>query len=116
MDRVEAGIVWVHAFYGRLLEWALMHRIAVLAIALVTFLASFLIVPLIGTEFIPEADQGFLSLRLNTPVGSSLEYTDNKVRQVEATLKAHFDDIRGCYHRAGKAQRYMQGLIFPSRP
>ncbi len=43
--------------------------------------------PLVGTEFMPEADQGFISLRLNTPVGSSLEYTDSKVRQVEETLK-----------------------------
>ena len=34
-----------------------------------------------------EADQGFISLRLNTPVGSSLEYTDGKVREVEAALK-----------------------------
>ncbi len=88
MERVESGIVWVHGVYGRILEWALMHRVKVLVIALATFFASFLIVPLIGTEFIPEADQGFLSLRLNTPVGGSLEYTDGKVRQVEAMLKA----------------------------
>ncbi len=58
--------------------------IKVLAIALASFLGSFALVPLIGTEFIPEADESFLSLRLNTPVGSSLEYTDGKVRQVEA--------------------------------
>ncbi len=44
--------------------------------------------PLVGTEFVPEADQGFISLRLNTPVGSSLEYTDGKVQQVEEVLKA----------------------------
>jgi multidrug efflux pump subunit AcrB len=60
----------------------------VLALALVTFLASFAIVPLVGTEFVPQADEGFISLRLNTSVGSSLEYTDSKVRQVEAALKA----------------------------
>jgi TonB family protein len=30
---------------------------------------------------------------------------------VEATLKEHFDDIRGCYHRAGKAQRYAEGRV-----
>ena len=61
-----------------MLEWALAHRIKVLAIALVTFGASFLVVPLVGTEFVPDADQGFISLRLNTPVGSSLEYTDSQ--------------------------------------
>jgi TonB family protein len=30
---------------------------------------------------------------------------------VDATLKQHFDDIRGCYHRAGKAQRYAGGRV-----
>jgi multidrug efflux pump subunit AcrB len=35
----------------------------------------------------PQTDQSFISLRLNTPVGSSLEYTDAKVRDVEEVLK-----------------------------
>ena len=30
---------------------------------------------------------------------------------VEATMRSHFDDIRGCYHRAGKAQRYAGGRV-----
>ena len=87
MERVERGIEWMHEVYGSILEWALGHRKSVIALALATFLASFAIVPLVGTEFIPEADEGFLSLRLNTPVGSSLEYSDSKVRQVEEVLK-----------------------------
>src|SRR5436190_6822118 len=88
MDRFERGIEWVHRVYGRILEWALGHRKSVIALALVTFFSSFAIVPLVGTEFVPESDQGFISLRLNTPVGSSLEYTDSKARQVEAALKS----------------------------
>ncbi len=88
MDRVERGIERVHGFYGRILEWALGHRKSVIAIALVAFFGSFAIVPLVGTEFVPDADQSFISLRLNTPVGSSLEYSDSKVRQVEAALKS----------------------------
>ncbi len=92
MDRVERGIEWLHAFYGEVLEWALGHRKSVIAIAIVSFAGSFAIVPLVGTEFIPTTDEGFISLRLNTPVGSSLEYTDSKVQQVEAALKP-FPDI-----------------------
>ncbi len=87
MDRVERGIEWMHRVYGDVLAWALGHRKSVLAIALVTFFASFAIVPLVGTEFIPEVDQGFISLRLNTPVGSSLEYSNGKVTEAEETLK-----------------------------
>jgi len=30
---------------------------------------------------------------------------------VEQTLTQHFDDIRGCYQRAGKAQRYAGGRV-----
>jgi multidrug efflux pump subunit AcrB len=63
------------------------NRGVVLWIALLTFVSSLLIVPLVGTEFVPEADQSFISLRLNTPVGSSLEFTNGKVLEVEQALQ-----------------------------
>jgi hydrophobe/amphiphile efflux-1 (HAE1) family protein len=88
MERVERGIEAMHRLYGVALDWALIHRIKVLLLATALFFGSFALVPLIGTEFIPESDNGFISLRLNTPVGSSLQYTDGKVAQVEAALKA----------------------------
>src|SRR5205823_14780746 len=61
MDGVERRVESIHVMYGRLLRWSLGHRGAVLGVALVTFAASFLIVPLVGTEFIPEVDQSFIS-------------------------------------------------------
>jgi multidrug efflux pump subunit AcrB len=44
-------------------------------------------VPLVGTEFVPQQDEGIMFLRVNTPIGSSLEYTDAKVRDAEATIR-----------------------------
>lgn len=92
MEGVEHCIEWMHRVYGAILEWALTHRKSVLAISLAAFVGSFFLVPLIGTEFVPKSDQGFISLRLNTPVGSSLEYTDSKVHQVEDALRK-FKDV-----------------------
>ena len=70
-------------------RWAtITNRGIVLWIALLTLVASVFVVPLVGTEFIPENDQSFISLRLNTPVGSSLEYTNSKALEVEDVLKA----------------------------
>ncbi|MDQ6620662.1 MAG: efflux RND transporter permease subunit [Pseudomonadota bacterium] len=86
MDRVEGIIETIHEVYADVLEWALAHRVKVLLLALGLFIGSFFVLPLVGTEFVPEGDQGFLSLRLNTPVGSSLQFTDRKVRQVEEIL------------------------------
>src|SRR5689334_4323536 len=91
MNRVESGVEWAHHRYGELLEWALGHRKTVLAVALAVFVASFFVLPLVGTEFVPESDEGRTSFRLTTPVGSSLAYTDAKTRQVEEILKGYKD-------------------------
>lgn len=87
MEKIEHGIEWLHAVYGRLLEIVLRKRKTTLALALVLFIASFFLLPLIGAEFIPESDESQINLNLKTPVGSSLHYTDEKTRQVEAILK-----------------------------
>ena len=89
MGGVERAIDWMHGFYGTLLEWSLGNRGKVVAIALVVFFSSFLLVPLVGTEFTPDTDEGRTSFRMNTPVGSSLDYTDAKARQVEALLRTY---------------------------
>ena len=89
MELVERRIEWAHGFYGQLLEWALANRLKVLAIALVIFIASFFVLPLVGTEFVPESDEGRSSFRITTPVGSSLAYTDAKARQVEEVVRKY---------------------------
>ncbi len=89
MNRIEHGVERTHVIYGRLLEWALNNRKKVLALALAVFVSSFFILPLVGTEFVPESDEGRTSFRLTTPVGSSLAYTDAKTRQVEELLRQY---------------------------
>src|SRR5260221_13804261 len=89
MGRIERGIEWTHERSGELLEWALAHRKTVLASGLVVFVASFFLLPLVGTEFVPESDEGRTSFRLTAPVGSSLEYTEAKARQVEELLRGY---------------------------
>jgi hydrophobe/amphiphile efflux-1 (HAE1) family protein len=87
MERIEHGIDRVHVWYGKVLELALRWRKATLALALGLFIGSLALMPLIGGEMFPETDNGYIQLRFKTPVGSSLEYTDGKVHQVEAALK-----------------------------
>jgi hydrophobe/amphiphile efflux-1 (HAE1) family protein len=89
MARIEHGVERAHVVYGKLLEWALGNRKKVLALALAIFIGSFFVLPFVGTEFVPESDEGRTSFRLTTPVGSSLEYTDAKTRQVEEILRGY---------------------------
>ena len=74
-------------FYQRLLGWSLRHRAATLALAALTFFGSFALVPLLGSEFVPQADYSETQVSFQTPVGSSLELTEAKARQVDAALR-----------------------------
>ena len=79
--------------YQRILRWALVHKIKTLLVALAVFVASIFMVPLLGTEFVPKADFSETSLNFYTPVGSSLETTEAKARQVEAIAR-EFPEVR----------------------
>ena len=88
MDRVEQGVEWIHRRYGSVLEWALGHRKNVIGISIGALRGElFAACRSSARSSCRESDQGFISLRLNTPVGSSLEYTDGKVRQVGSGAK-----------------------------
>lgn len=113
MERVERAIEYAHRVYDRLLRWALSERryglsrrvsasprLLLLGIAVVSFFGSFLIVPLVGTEFVPAQDEGIMQMRLNTPIGSSLEYTDAKVRDAEAAIR-EIDAVDGIVSTVG---------------
>ena len=79
--------------YQGILRWALVHKIKTLMLALVIFVVSIFMVPLLGTEFVPKADFSETSLNFYTPVGSSLETTEAKAKQVEAIVR-EFPEVR----------------------
>jgi hydrophobic/amphiphilic exporter-1 (mainly G- bacteria), HAE1 family len=79
--------------YQGALRWSLRHKLATLGLALATFVGSIFMVPLLGTEFVPKADFSETSLSFHTPVGSSLEATEAKTRQVEAVLR-EFPEVK----------------------
>ncbi|GAB1390147.1 MAG: multidrug resistance protein [Rubrivivax sp.] len=60
----------------------------VMALAAFSFVAALALAPLVGSEFVPQADQGFTQLQLRLPVGASLERTSAKVQQVENAVLA----------------------------
>ena len=79
--------------YQNILRWSLVHKLTTLGVALVIFVTSVLMVPMLGTEFVPKADFSETSLNFYTPVGSSLEATEAKARQVEAIVR-EFSEVK----------------------
>ena len=91
-------VQWFSRKYQVALTWSLKHRVATLVLAIVTFFAG-LAIPasgLIGSEFVPQADYSETGVIFYTPVGSSLEFTESKARQVETALRA-LPEVRDLY-------------------
>ncbi|MGH6624360.1 MAG: efflux RND transporter permease subunit, partial [Burkholderiaceae bacterium] len=92
----RVGIPTIHPIRAiRERDWSLLKpRIATLTprgitlwIAAFSFFASIPIAGVVGTEMMPETDQSYTSIRLTMPVGSSLEYANERVKRVESVLR-----------------------------
>ena len=75
-----------HGYQGAL-SWSLKHRKKTLLGAVGIFALSIFMVRFLGTEFVPKADFSETSVNFYTPVGSSIEMTEAKSRQVDAILR-----------------------------
>src|SRR5207247_9197537 len=72
--------------YARLLQTALRHRRIVVAGTVVTVALAFVLYKNLKQELIPDDDRGFFLVVAFGPEGSSLDYTDGYVRQVEQII------------------------------
>ena len=64
----------------------------VLSLAMAGFVGSLAFASLLPKEMVPHQDQGYYMLRMSTPVGSTIDYTDRVMRNVEKIIENH-DEI-----------------------
>ncbi|GAB4168874.1 MAG: efflux RND transporter permease subunit [Rhodocyclaceae bacterium] len=86
LDGVLAGM---ERGYRRLLDASLAHRWKVVALTAAAVASSAFFFANIGKGFVPDQDEGRFLVYLRTPLGSSIEYTDSRLRMVEEILRAH---------------------------
>ena len=73
----------VAAFYRKWLTVALAHPWQVIGGSLLFFVLSFGTLNFINKEFMPAQDQSTFVVRMQTPIDSSMEFTDAKTREAE---------------------------------
>ncbi len=88
--------------YGRFLQKILKRRGLVITASLVLVILTALLIPTIGSEFMPRADQGDLYINLTLPEGTSLERTEGTVRNLEAVIDQKYgSQLSNIYSRVG---------------
>ncbi|MBL8294603.1 MAG: efflux RND transporter permease subunit [Bryobacterales bacterium] len=73
--------------YQRVVTRSVAHPFATLAGFAALFVASLLIVPMLGLAFFPVTDAGQFVIRVKAPSGTRLEETENEIRMLEALVR-----------------------------
>lgn len=88
--------------YGRFLAAVLQKRKRVVFGAAALVMVTIFLIPLVGSEFMPGADQGELYIHLLLPEGTDLTRTEGTVRNLEAVIDERYGDkISRIYSRIG---------------
>lgn len=92
--------------YKKLLFVSLRHRGLVLLITVVFVLFSgYFSFKYVEKDFVPESDESSFSITVKTPLGSSLEYTDSRLKMVEAIVAGHKAEVASFFSTIGTGSR-----------
>ncbi|MBT7104657.1 MAG: efflux RND transporter permease subunit [Planctomycetes bacterium] len=85
--RVASRIIQhTETIYLRWIRSALDHRVSILIMALVAVVVAGLLIPQLGSELIPRVARGEIEVQISLPVGTPLDVTDERVRQLERSI------------------------------
>lgn len=89
--------------YVQLLRWALGHPGIVITTALIVFAASLFMVPRLGTEFLPELNEGTVWVNANLPPGISVEQARSYCRKIREIIH-RAPEVRTVVSKAGRPE------------
>ena len=89
--------------YRPALEWALDHRWLVIGSAVAMLVVSLSVVPMLGSEFLPELNEGTMWVNMTFPPGISNQETVRLTRQVREIL-GKYPEVKMVNSKAGRPE------------
>lgn len=96
-------ITWVKKGYQPALKWAMLNKVVVIAIAIVSILLSGLLANRMGSEFVPSLNEGDIALHALRIPGTSLSQAVEMQKELEHTVKA-FPQVERIFAKLGTAE------------
>ncbi|KAF0152537.1 MAG: CzcA family heavy metal efflux pump [Ignavibacteria bacterium] len=111
----KEGDTWLveklKANYQRTLKFTLKHPKTILLSSLIVFVLTIAIIPFLGRSFLPEFNEGSLTISLVTLPGTSLEESNKIGNQAEEIILSH-PEVKSTARRTGRAEldEHAQGV------
>ncbi|MCX6828501.1 MAG: efflux RND transporter permease subunit [candidate division Zixibacteria bacterium] len=103
---------YVNVLYRATLQWALKHRLAIVVIAILSFVFALYLGKFVGSEFMPQTDEGRVMISVETPPGTDLKVTADRIAQAEALI-SKFQGIDLIFTTLGSGQNQVsEGQIY----
>ena len=91
----------IHGSYAKLLDKALKHPVITIIIAVLIFIGSLQLIPVIGVSLFPASEKPQFIVDISAPQQSNIYYSDTITRQIEKDLK-QFPEIKYYASNVGK--------------
>jgi len=91
------------AFDGRLLHWTLRHPYKVMIGAALIFVATMATLPFVGTSFLPDFNEGTLTVNVQAQPGTSLAES-SRIGQISEKLLLEVPEVISTGRRTGRAE------------
>ncbi|PCI54472.1 MAG: CusA/CzcA family heavy metal efflux RND transporter [Alphaproteobacteria bacterium] len=96
-------VVPLEKLYRPALEWAMCHRIFVVSAAGILLVASLFLVPRLGTEFVPELEEGTINLRVTLAPSANISTSLSVAQKLELEL-LEFPEVTYALSRIGRSE------------
>ncbi|MBS0205788.1 MAG: efflux RND transporter permease subunit [Planctomycetes bacterium] len=95
-----------HAIHYPILQFALHHKMAVMAFAASVLIVAFgMIAPNLGTEFVPQLSEGAIAINIIRLAGTDLSESIRSNTEMEKVILAEFpDEVENVWSRVGAAE------------
>ncbi|MBI3894405.1 MAG: efflux RND transporter permease subunit [Acidobacteria bacterium] len=90
--------------YQRSVAWALHHRKTVVVAAACAVAVTFLMVPFVGVELMPQTDEGQVNLNVELATGTRLPVSDEVVLRIEDRLRQEVPEMKSMMVQVGSGQ------------
>lgn len=94
----------VNVKYRGALAWSLRHRLIIMSLATIMFVGAIFLGGMAGIEFMPVTDQGRIVIPIETPPGTDLQATSDRLNEVEKRVREKMTGIDLIYTTVGRGQ------------
>ncbi|NLI71566.1 MAG: efflux RND transporter permease subunit [Bacteroidales bacterium] len=100
---IQRFLDWLDVKYAQFINWTVRNRKKTVIFALLFFIVSLIPIITVGTEFFPTTDGGYISARIELPVGTRMEITRDLAMNLQNKWKKENPEIETISFSVGQA-------------